>query len=332
MAFVLAGDVGGTKTNLGVYAVRAPGALALVRDASFPSHAFDGLEPIVASFLRGAPERIGAAAFGVAGPVLGDVARITNLGWRIEASALARAVGCPAVRLMNDLETTAYGALFVPAEQLLPLNPGTPRAGNRAVIAAGTGLGQALLYWDGARYHPSATEGGHADFAPTDDHEIGLLEFLRREHTRVSWERVLSGPGLHNVFRYLDEGLGRPVDSALRARLQHEDPSAVIGAAGLDGSCPTCAEAVGLFLRLYGAQAGNFALATMAVGGVYVGGGIIIKLLPKVTDGGFLAAFTAKDPHQALMQRVPVWVLLDPKTSELGAAHAAADLLAAALP
>lgn len=324
---VLAGDIGGTKTNLAVYAVGGSATLALVREASLASREFGGLEEVVTRFLGGERERIGAAAFGVAGPVIDGVARITNLPWRVDAQALGRAIGSPRVRLMNDLETTAYGALFAGAHELLALNPGTPQAGNRAVIAAGTGLGQALLCWDGRRYHPSASEGGHGDFGPNEEREIGLLEFLRKEHSRVSWERVVSGPGLHNIFRYLDEDLHRPVAAAARERMQGEDPSAVIGAAGLDGSCPTCAEAVAMFVRLYGAQAGNLALTAMAVGGMYVGGGIVIKLLPAITGGAFVDAFAAKEPHRALMQRMPVWVLLNPKASQSGAAHAARELL-----
>jgi glucokinase len=325
---VLAGDIGGTKTDLALYAVEGPERLALVRDASLASHEFAGLEDAIARFLAGERAPIGAAAFGVAGPVLDGVARITNLPWRVDVHALERATRCPRVRLMNDLETTAYGALFAAAADLLVLNRGTPRVGTRAVIAAGTGLGEALLWWDGRRYHPSASEGGHVDFGPNDEREIGLLRFLRRELPRVTWERVVSGPGLHNIFRYLDEDLRRPVEAAVRERMRVEDPSAVIGAAGLDGSCPTCAEAVAMLVHLYGAQAGNLALTAMAIGGVYIGGGITTKLLPAITGGAFVAGFTAKEPHRAVMERVPVWVLLNPKTSRLGAAHAACELLA----
>jgi glucokinase len=253
---------------------------------------------------------------------------VTNLPWRVEAPALGRAIGCPSVRLMNDLEATAFGALFVDDDDMLTLNPGHPGVGNRAIIAAGTGLGQALLVWDGKRYHPSATEGGHADFAPRDDREVELLCFLRQRYGRVSWERVLSGPGLHNVFRFLDEALHRPVAAATRARLEGEDPAAVIGELGVGGGCPTCVEAVEWFVGLYGAQAGNLGLAAMAVGGLYLGGGIVTKLLPKIREGRFLEALVAKEPHRALLERMPVYVLLNPKTAQLGAAYAAAELAA----
>lgn len=325
---VLAGDVGGTKTNLAIYSASGPGMLDPVAEETFHSHEFDGLKPMVAAFLGGHRERVSAAAFGVAGPVTGGVARTTNLPWTVDAQELAAAIGCPRVRLMNDLESTGYGALFVKAEGLLVLNPGTPQPGNRAVIAAGTGLGQGLLCWDGRRHYPSGSEGGHVDFGPQDEREIGLLRFLMKELPRVSWERVVSGPGLHNVFRYLDEDLHRPVAPAVRERMRQEDASEVIGEAGVDGSCPTCVEAVELFIKLYGSQTGNLALTALAVGGVYVGGGIVTKLLPKVTSGNFLAAFLDKAPHRALMEKTPLWVLLDPKTSQLGAAHAAMELLA----
>jgi glucokinase len=233
------------------------------------------------------------------------------------------------VRLLNDLEATAYGALFLADEALHVLNRGTPRAGNRAIIAAGTGLGQAFLTWNGTHHHPVATEGGHADFAPRDDLETALLHFLGSQYDHVSWERVLSGPGLVGLYRFLTESQGRPASPALRAQMAGEDPAAAIGTAGVSGTCPTAVEAVDLFLHLYGAQAGNLALTVMAVGGVYVGGGIAPKLLSRMTaNGGFVAAFTAKGRYAPLMADIPVWVILDPKTARLGAAEAARALLA----
>ena len=249
-ARVLAGDIGGTKTNLALYATAAGAAPVAVREASFDSRAFPSLEAVVARFLEPRDEPVAAAAFGVAGPVLGGVAQITNLPWRVESCLLAEVIGSSHVRLLNDLETTAYGALGTAPERLEILNPGITQPGNRAVIAAGTGLGEALLYWDGTRHGVAATEGGHADFGPTTDDDVGLFGFLRTLYGRVSWERVVSGPGLHNIFRYLDEALRRPVGAELRARLQRDDPSAVIGASGIDGTCSTCAEAVEIFVRL----------------------------------------------------------------------------------
>lgn len=327
--YVLAGDIGGTKTNLAVYAVAGERRLSLIREAAFPSKEYRGLEDVVRQFLDGSAEQPAAAAFGIAGPVFDGVVVTTNLPWKVEADALAHVVGCPRVHLMNDLETTAYGALFLPDDEIHTLNAGTPRRGHRAVIAAGTGLGQAALFWDGKRYRPSATEGGHTDFAPRDATQIELFEFLRRHYPRVSYERVLSGPGLFNIFRFLDEGLQRPVAAEVRARLQSEDPSAVVGAAGVAGTCRTCAEAVDIFLSIYGAQAGNLALTLMAVGGVYIGGGIVTKMLPKMTTGIFMDAFTAKQPFAEMMAHIPVRIILNPKASRVGAAHAAVDLIGA---
>ena len=324
---VLAGDVGGTKTNLAIYSVSGHGTLAVVREASFPSRDYAGLEPLVAAFLARDSERISAAAFGIAGPVIDGAVQVTNLPWHVEAQGLGRAIGCSSVRLMNDLESTAYGALFVEAENLLTLQAGQPRAGNRAVIAAGTGLGEAILFWDGTRYHPSPTEGGHADFGPRDAREDALCVYLRGRFGRVSYERVCSGLGLQHVFEFLADGCRRAVAPEVRARMQHQDPSAVIGQLGLARSCATCVEALDIFVSIYGAQAGNLALDTMSVGGLYIGGGMVTKLLPLVTAGPFMDAFRAKDPHRELLERIPVYVLLDPKTAQLGAAYAAAGLL-----
>lgn len=324
--WVLAGDVGGTKTNLAVYAVGLSGALRLVREASVPSRGAASLEAVVGQFLAIGGEPIAAAAFGIAGPVLGGVVDVTNLPWHVEAPALARRIGCPAVRLLNDLETTAYGALHLADADLLVLSAGAPLPGNRAVIAAGTGLGQGVLFWDGARHHPSATEGGHVDFGPRDAREDALAQFLRPRLGRVTWERVLSGPGLHNLFTFLVEGEGRRIAPAVRARLAAGDPSAVIGELGVSGGCPVCVEAVELFVSLYGSQAGNLALSALALGGVYVGGGIVTKLLPRITAGGFVRAFHDKAPHEALMRRMPLSVILSAKASLLGAAHVAAEM------
>ncbi len=326
--YLLAGDVGGTKTDLGLYALDPGGSLQLVREAEFPSRHYDGLEQVVREFLDPEPPRIAAAAFGVAGPVVDRTSvATTNLPWRVEVERLAAAIGCKRLRLLNDLETTAYGTLFLAPGEFHTLQAGVERAGNRAVLAAGTGLGQAMLFWDGTRYHPSPSEGGHVDFAPRDATEMQLLEFLLRDSPRVSYEHLLSGPGLVRIFRFFDCVLRRPVAEGVRARMAREDPSAVISEAGLRGECPACAAALDLFVRLYGAQAGNLALTFLATGGVYVAGGIVTKILPHMTTGRFIEAFTAKPPHHALLAQVPVRVVLNPKASRLGAAHAARELL-----
>jgi glucokinase len=326
--YVLAGDVGGTNTRLALYAVLPSEELRLIRGERFASTAYDHLETIVLTFLRAGDEPVAASAFGLPGPVLDGEVQVTNLPWKVTASGLAQAVGSPRLRLMNDLETTAYGSLFLPPEDLHTLNPGKSRHGNRAVIAAGTGLGQAFLFWDGGRYWTAATEGGHADFAPRTDQESALLAFLKRRYGRVSYERVVSGPGLVNILDFLREDQSRQVAPIVLERLQTDDPATVVGESGVGDVCSTCREAVDLFLDAYGAQAGNLALAVMALGGVYIGGGIITKMLPHVTVGGFMEAFLDKGRHKPLMGQIPVHIILNPATSQLGAAHAAKELLA----
>jgi glucokinase len=325
--YILAGDIGGTKTTLAVYAVEQPPQISLIREASFPSRRYDSLETVIKEFLANSSERIEAGVFGVAGPVFDEQVITTNLPWRVTTAGVAAVMGCDRVRLMNDLETTAYGALFLPSHEFHTLNAGKPRRGHRAVIAAGTGLGQAFLFWDGARYRPAATEGGHVDFAPRDEREVELLQFLRKEYSRVSYERLLSGPGLFNIFSFLDQALHKPVAADVRERLQTEDPAVVIGQAGVTGLCGTCVEAVDIFLGLYGAQAGNLALTVMSVGGVYVGGGIITKLLPRLAEGAFMRAFVAKGRYEQFMAEIPVCIILNPAASQFGAAQAACELL-----
>jgi glucokinase len=326
--YVLAGDIGGTKPNVAVCTVERSGRLSVVREQSFPSRRYQGLEKVVEAFLDGKRERIGAAAFGVAGPVLDGRVKTTNLPWVVRATSLGRVLGTKRVRLMNDLEATAYGGLFLPAKEICWLSRGKRRrAANIAVIAAGTGLGQAFLFWDGARHRAVATEGGHADFAPRNEKELALLVFLQKKFSRVSYERLLSGPGLVNIFTFFADEVGRPVSATVRSRMQTEDPAAVIGEAGVSGSCPASVEAVETFIEIYGAQAGNLALAVMATAGVFVGGGIVVKMLPKMRSGSFLRAFRDKGRYRELMSQIPVGVLLNPKTALIGAAHSAVELL-----
>ena len=326
---VLAGDIGGTNSRLALYAVAGPDALTPIRSATFPSRDHGGLEEVIARFLGEAAAPVIAATFGIAGPVVDDAVITTNLPWHIRGASLRERLGTPHVRLLNDLEATAYGALVLPADKLLALNPGVARTGNRAVIAAGTGLGQALLFWDGTRHVPVATEGGHTDFAPRDEVEHELLRYLERHYDgHVSYERTVSGQGLANIFRFLDDHCRMPVSPETRRRFEHEDPAAVIGQLGISGACGTAVAAVERFVSIYGAQAGNLALTVMATGGVYIGGGIVNKLLPAMTSGGFVKAFKAKGRYQRLMAEIPVWIIRDPDAGLHGAAHVAASLAA----
>ena len=330
--YALAGDVGGTKTDLALYALgggdRDTPGLELVREAAYPSAKHRDLEEILATFIALGPERPAAAAFGIPGPVIDEVVVTTNLPWRIEAAQIAKTIGAPHVRLMNDLETTAFGALFLQPDEFQVLNAGKNRRGNRAVIAAGTGLGQAFLYWNGRQHIPSATEGGHTDFAPRDEREIELLRFLRQKFGRVSFERVVSGMGIANLWEFVTRFEKKEPGDAVKKRLAAgDDVGAVVGEAGVAGTDAVCADVLDWMIRLYGAQAGNLALTVMATGGVYVGGGIVVKILPRLLNGGFMQAFRGKGRYEAFMDEIPVRVILNPRASRIGAAEAARAML-----
>ena len=323
---VLAGDIGGTKTNLALYEMHRSSAPTLVREASFPSRRYKGLERVIQEFLGSGKETVHAAAFGIAGPVVDETVKTTNLPWVVRASSLAREIGCRHVQLMNDLEATAFGGLHLGKKNIHLLRPGKQRKANIAVIAAGTGLGQAFLYWDGKRHRPVATEGGHADFAPRNELEVRLLVYLQRKFGRVSYERVLSGPGLVNIFRFFVDELGRPVSDEIRERLAAEDPGSVIGETAVGGTCETAVEAVDLFVSLYGAQAGNLALTVMSTGGMYVAGGIAARVADKLRDGSFIAAFRDKGRLSPVLERMPVHAIVNPNVGLVGAAAVAARL------
>ena len=326
---ILAGDVGGTKTVVALFEIES-GGLRLVSDATFPSTAHASFEEILTRFLEDhSRPRIETACFGVAGPVVGGRVTATNLPWTLDEEALARTTGAGCTKLLNDLEAMAYGMLGLADDDRAILNRGAKTAptANAAVISAGTGLGQALLVWDGKRHVPIASEGGHVDFAPRTDQEIELLGFLRQEFgDHVSYERLLSGPGLHNIYRFL-RSAGHEVEPGwLAERMGTEDPSVVIGEVGLAGKDSLCAESLDLFASIYGAQAGNLVLTAMALGGLFIGGGIAPKLLPVLQRGGFMRAFTDKGRFSALLESVEVSVALNPRMPLLGAAGYAAQL------
>ena len=323
---ILAGDVGGTKTALALFEEGRDG-LALVREAALPSREFSSLEAVIARLLgTGPPVRVDAACFGVAGPVVDGRCVTTNLPWELEESHLAQALGAPRVKLLNDLEAAGHGVLSLPAGELLALHEGSARQGHRALIAAGTGLGEAILAWDGRRHIVMASEGGHADFAPRSEREVELFRFLGRAYGHVSYERVLSGPGLHNIYRFLRERGPAREPAWLKDRLSSGDPSAVISEVALADTDPLCVESLDLFVSIYGAEAGNLALKALAVGGVYIGGGIAPKIRAKLLDGGFLAAFRDKGRFAALMASIPVRLALDARAPLLGAAQVAREL------
>ncbi len=324
---ILAGDIGGTKTDLAVF----DADLALVVRQQYPSREHASLDELVRAFVAGHPADISAACFGIAGPVRGGTVTTTNLPWTVSAEALARALALESVLLINDLEATAFGVGVLAPQDLAVLHAGAPdAAGHAAVIAAGTGLGEAGLFWDGSRHHAYASEGGHATFAPRTDLEIGLLRFLEAEFGHVSWERVLSGPGLFNIYRYLRDTKRYEEPSWLIDELRHGDPPATISRAALEGTADLCVGALDLFVKLYGAEAGNLALKAYATGGMYVAGGIAPKILGKLQDGAFVAAFIDKGRMQPVLEAIPVRVVVSDHVNLLGAAQRARLSLAPA--
>lgn len=322
---VLAGDIGGTTTRLGIYEV-AGDELRAIREQSFVSAAVSGLGEILSEFLEGRDSGCRSACFGIAGPVTGRRMRTTNLPWVVDADDLERTTGISPLVLINDLEATAWGAVRMGEGEVHVLNPGTSDArGNGAVIAAGTGLGEAGIYWDGGAMLPFACEGGHTGFSPTDELGDGLLQFLRGRHGgRVSWERVLSGSGLADLYRYMLERAGKPAPDWFIEADQAGDPTPAIATAGLENRCEVCTNTLEVFARLYGEEAGNLALKIMATGGMWVGGGIAPKILPALTAGAFMEGFLAKGRMRPLLESMPVRVILDDRTALYGAAHCAA--------
>lgn len=322
---ILAGDIGGTKTVLALFEPSGED-LEIVREATFPSRDHATFEEILTTFLDGSPGlRPEAACFGVAGAVMDGRVQTTNLPWSLQEESLAQTIGASKATLLNDLEAAAYGTLHLSLEQKHVLNPGTSRRkrGNIAVIAAGTGLGEAILFFDGQKYQPIASEGGHADFAPQSDREVELYHYLHAKFAgHVSYERVLSGPGFFNVYSFFRDTGHAPEPPWLADRLAEGDPSAVVSQVGLADQDPNCVATLDLFARIYGAEAGNLALKALAVGGVFIAGGIAPKILPALSrDNAFLAGFFAKGRFASLMKNLHVSVALNPKTPLLGAAH-----------
>ena len=324
---ILAGDVGGTKTALALFEVRRR-ALTVVREGVLPSQGFAALSDAIRQFLlEGAPASIDAACVGVAGPVIDGRCAATNLPWVVDEASLAECVSTTRVKLINDLEAAGHGVLGLKRASLALLQAGEPRRGTMALIAAGTGLGEVLLVWDGRRHHVVSSEGGHTDFAPRTDLETDLFRFLRKEFGRVSYERVVSGPGLYNIYRFLLSSGGAPEADWLRSRMETGDASAVVAEAALDHRDARAVQALDMFVSIYGAEAGNLALKTLAVGGVLIGGGIGPKIRPKLEDGTFMSAFRDKGRLSGMMASIPVHLVLEPRVALLGAAAMARSLL-----
>ncbi len=319
---ILCGDIGGTKTRLAICETDTTG-VRIAQQRDYPSAAYGSLEAPLDEFLAGVGAPCDAACFAVAGPVQGQCCQTTNLPWTVVAAALASHLGIERLRLLNDLEAAAWGIAGLSEADTYRIQAGEPDPqGNRSVIAAGTGLGEAGLYWDGQRHRPFASEGGHADFAPADEREYRLLQYLATGLDHVSWERVVSGMGIVSIHAFLCEYRGREAPPTLRQEMASGDPAAAISRAAIQGTCPLCRETLELFLTLYGREAGNQALKLMATGGVFLAGGIAPKLLGLLRGPTFLQAFCAKGRMEPLMRRMPVHLVLNDRVPILGAALA----------
>ncbi len=321
---ILAGDIGGTNTRLALVDDKSQ-VMRIVAEETFSSRERTSLEAAIAEFLSLHRCDLTRASFGIAGPVRNGRCEATNLPWVVDSRAVAKQLQLKRVGLINDLVANAYGISLLRSKDLLILNRGARNAkGNRAIISAGTGLGEAGMYWDGEAHRPFASEGGHGDFAPRNHLEMELLEYSMSRYRRVSYERLVSGPGLVHIYHFLRDGGKGEEPPWLAEQLRHGDPAPVISQLAIVGKSQLCLNALDLFVSLYGAEAGNLALKVMATGGVYLGGGIAPKIIPKLKAPGFMNAFTAKGRMRPLLQDIPVRVILNPKTALFGAAwHAA---------
>jgi glucokinase len=314
---ILAGDIGGTKTNLGLFDVEQ-GKLVRVSDKRYPSREHKGLEEIVKDFVSVTGAKVTAAGFGIAGPVVDNRVRTGNLPWIVDGATIAKQLGVERVRLMNDLEAAAYGISVMGPADLETLHDGVaaPQA-PRVVIAAGTGLGEAILFWDGTKHIPTATEGGHADFAPHTDQQTELWKFIKARSEFVSNELILSGRGFKTLHEFLNPAVRHPGfdDPSI-------DPAPAITRMALSKECPVCVAALDLWVEIYGSEAGNLVVRTVARGGVYVAGGIAVKILPLLKNGRFVAAFQHKEKMADFLAQVPIHVVLDEECPLKGAAYA----------
>ena len=320
---ILAGDIGGTKTNLGFFE-REGGQLQCVVSQQYPSRSAASLDELCRQFLSEHDAQAEAACFGVAGPCRKGVCTAMNLPWRVDGQQLGQMLGIDHTSVINDLQATAYGILVLPEEDFAVIQQGDPDAkGNAAVIAAGTGLGEAGLYWDGSTYQPVASEGGHCDFAAKDELEIELLQFLRKQFAHVAWERILSGPGLVHLYEFFKaRGDASPAPDVAE-EIRSKDPGAAITQAALSDRCPVCRQALELFSAIYGAEAGNLGLQMMATGGVYLGGGIAPRIRSMLDTDAFREAFVAKGRLRSLLEAIPVRIVMTDQAALWGAANCA---------
>lgn len=318
---LLAGDIGGTNTRLAIF-VSEGGSTKAIKHEEFPSKSYNALDEILGRFLR-QETLIDAGCLGIAGPVKEHTyCKLTNLAWEVNASQLASNHRIGHITLLNDIEANAYGINTLTSDKFYSINAGKAQKGNRTLIAAGTGLGEAPIFFDGQRHIPSPSEGGHVDFSPRTQQDVELFHFLKeRFPEHVSYERVLSGAGMVALFEFLVAQLAPQQRGFAQEVLIQKDPAKAITQRGIDRSCTTCERALDWFCAFYGAEAGNLALKAMSVNGVYVGGGIAPKILPRLQTEIFMNAFTDKGRFKGLMEEMPVRVILDDKTALKGAAY-----------
>ncbi|HEY6846387.1 MAG TPA: glucokinase [Terracidiphilus sp.] len=317
---ILAGDVGGTKVDLALYDF-FNGKLEYTRDKVYKAKDYPGLEVIVKEFLGA--DQVTAACFGVPGPVRNGRLRLTNLPWTLDSRELSFGLGIEHVFLINDLEANGYGIAELTPDQIFTLSEGdSGQTGNRALIAAGTGLGQSLLIWNGHIHVPYPSEGGHVDYAPRNEDEIDLLRFLKEKYNgRVSFERVVAGMGLTSIYQFLRDVRGMEEPAWLAEKIaKASDPNSVITENALSAKSEICEKALDMFVSAYGAEAGNLALKVLSVGGLYVGGGIAPRIIEKLKDGTFIKAFTDKGRLSQLLINMPVRVILESRAALMGAA------------
>lgn len=328
---LLAGDIGGTKTDLALFSIET-GPRVQIEQAEFRSGSYPSLESIVRDFISGRNLNITHACFDVAGPVVNGNAKITNLPWEMNETSLRQEFGFQSVRLINDLHALALSVPILKPEDLITLRAGNPVVdGAIGVIAPGTGLGEAFLSWDGTQYVAQPSEGGHADFAPTNDLQIGLLQYLMKTYGHVSVERVCSGIGIPNIYNYLrDSGYAKPAPELARTIATAQDPTPVIIGAALDAQspCELCSKTLDMFVSILGAEAGNLFVKVLATGGIYLGGGVPLHVLKALQDSRFTDAFNSKGRFSNMMERVPLHVI-NTKAPIIGAARLGLEMLEA---
>lgn len=323
----LAGDIGGTKTHLALYQDQG-GKTTCVKDQKFPSKDYPNLRTIVKKFLVGVGFEIERACFGIAGPVEEGKSKATNLPWLIDSKQLETELKIEKVALINDLEANAYGLKVLSDDEFFILNEGDPNAyGNQAMISAGTGLGEAGIYFDGKDHLPFACEGGHTDFGPRNEVEDQLLHYLRKKFEHVSYERILSGPGLYTLYQFVVETKQEDEDPEALELINNGDSPRLVSQLGLSGESAACAKTLQLFASIYGAEAGNIALKIFALGGVFIGGGIAPKILEVIKKGDFMESFMGKGRFAQLLSDIPVKVVLNDNTALLGSMYYARNLI-----